>query len=62
LGENGLNFLDANVRKEIPYKTIIALPALFKDSALIDFPFLNPQSKFSFNFCKQPFDQFLLDH
>ena len=43
-------------------KTIIALPALFKDSALIDFPFLNPQSKFSFNCCKQPFDQFLLDH
>ena len=62
LGENGFKFLDANVRKEIPYKTIIALPALFKDSALIDFPFLDPQSKFSFNFCKQPFDQFLLDH
>ena len=62
LGENGFKSLDANVRKEIPYKTIIVLPALFKDSALINFPFLDPQSKFSFNFCKQPFDQFLLDH
>ena len=62
LGENGFKSLDANVRKEIPYKTIIVLPALFKDSALINFPFLDPQSKYSFNFCKQPFDQFLLDH
>jgi tRNA(Ile)-lysidine synthase len=62
LGENGYKLLDPNLRKEIPYKTIIALPGLFKDRNLINFPFLDPSSKFRFSFCKQPFNQFLLDH
>ena len=62
LGENGYKLLDPNLRKKIPYKTIIALPGLFKDRKLINFPFLDPSSKFRFSFCKQPFNQFLLDH
>ena len=62
LGESGYTLLDPDVRKKIPYKTIIALPALFKDRNLINFPFVDPTSKFKFNLCKQPFNQFLLDH
>ena len=62
LGEHGYTLLDPNLRKKIPYKTIIALPGLFKDRNLINFPFLDPSSKFRFSFCKQPFNQFLLDH
>ena len=62
LGESGYKLLDPNLRKKIPYKTIIALPGLFKDRKLINFPFLDPSSKFKFSFCKQPFNQFLLDH
>ena len=62
LGANGYKLLDPNLRKKIPYKTIIALPGLFKDRNLINFPFLDPSSKFRFSFCKQPFNQFLLDH
>jgi tRNA(Ile)-lysidine synthase len=62
LGANGYKLLDPNLRKKIPYKTIIALPGLFKDKNLINFPFLDPSSKFRFSFCKQPFNQFLLDH
>lgn len=62
LGEDGYTFLEPGIRKKIPYKTIIALPALFNDTNLINFPFLDPESKFKFNLCKQPFNQFLLDH
>ena len=62
LGEYGYTLLDPNLRKKIPYRTIIALPGLFKDKNLINFPFLYPSSKFRFSFCKQPFHQFLLDH
>ncbi len=62
LGEDGYTFLDPGMRNKIPYKTIIALPALFKDKKLINFPFIDPVSKFRFNLCKQPFNQFLLDH
>ena len=62
LGEDGYSFLEPGIRKKIPYKTIIALPALFNDNNLIDFPFIDPESKFKFNLCKQPFNQFLLDH
>ena len=62
LGEDGYTFLEPGIRKKIPYKTIIALPALFNDNNLINFPFLDPKSKFKFNLCKQPFNQFLLDH
>ena len=62
LGEDGYTFLEPGIRKKIPYKTIIALPALFNDNNLINFPFLDPNSKFKFNLCKQPFNQFLLDH
>ena len=62
LGEDGYTFLEPCIRKKIPYKTIIALPALFNDNNLINFPFLDPKSKFKFNLCKQPFNQFLLDH
>ena len=62
LGEDGYTFLEPGIRKKIPYKTIIALPALFNDNNLINFPFIDPESKFKFNLCKQPFNQFLLDH
>ncbi|MDC3128492.1 tRNA lysidine(34) synthetase TilS [Paracoccaceae bacterium] len=62
LGEDGYTFLEPGIRKKIPYKTIIALPALFNDTNLINFPFIDPESKFKFNLCKQPFNQFLLDH
>ena len=62
LGEDGYKLLEPDLRKKIPYKTIIALPALFKDNNLINFPFIDPMSKFRFNLCKQPFNQFLLDH
>jgi tRNA(Ile)-lysidine synthase len=62
LGEDGYTFLEPCIRKKIPYKTIVALPALFNDNNLINFPFLDPKSKFKFNLCKQPFNQFLLDH
>ena len=62
LGEDGYSFLEPGIRKKIPYKTIIALPALFNDTNLINFPFIDPESKFKFNLCKQPFNQFLLDH
>ncbi len=62
LGEDGYTFLEPGLRKKIPYKTIIALPALFNDNNLINFPFIDPNSKFKFNLCKQPFNQFLLDH
>ena len=62
LTEDGYKFLEPDIRKKIPYKTIIALPALFNDNNLINFPFLDPKSKFKFNLCKQPFNQFLLDH
>ena len=62
LGEDGYSFLEPGIRKKIPYKTIIALPALFNDNNLINFPFIDPESKFKFNLCKQPFNQFLLDH
>ena len=62
LGEDGYTFLEPCIRKKIPYKTIIALPALFNDNNLINFPFIDPESKFRFNLCKQPFNQFLLDH
>ena len=62
LGEDGYTLLEPGIRKKIPYKTIIALPALFNDNNLINFPFIDPESKFKFNLCKQPFNQFLLDH
>ena len=62
LGEDGYTFLEPGIRKKIPYKTIIALPALFNDNNLINFPFIDPESKFKFNLCIQPFNQFLLDH
>ena len=62
LGEYGYTFLEPGIRKKIPYKTIIALPALFNDNNLINFPFIDPESKFKFNLCIQPFNQFLLDH
>ena len=62
LGKDGYTFLEPDVRKKIPYNTIIVLPALFKDNNLINFPFIDPMSKFRFNLCKQPFNQFLLDH
>ena len=62
LGEDGYSFLEPGIRKKIPYKTIIALPALFNDNNLINFPFIDPESKFKFNLCIQPFNQFLLDH
>ena len=62
LGEDGYTFLEPGIRKKIPHKTIIALPALFNDNNLINFPFIDPESKFKFNLCKQPFNQFLLDH
>ncbi len=62
LGEDGYTLLEPGIRKKIPYKTIIALPALFNDNNLINFPFIDPESKFKFNLCIQPFNQFLLDH
>ena len=62
LGEDGYTLLEPGIRKKIPYKTIIALPALFNDNNLINFPFIDPESKFKFSLCKQPFNQFLLDH
>jgi len=62
LGEDGYTLLEPDIRKKIPYQTIVALPALFKDNNLINFPFLDPVSEFRFHLCKQPFNQFLLDH
>ena len=62
LGEDGYTLLEPVIRKKIPYKTIVALPALFKDNTLINFPFIDPGSRFRFHLCKQPFNQFLLDH
>tara|TARA_B100001057_G_scaffold394092_1_gene403209 strand:+ start:303 stop:1580 length:1278 start_codon:yes stop_codon:yes gene_type:complete len=62
LGADGYTLLESAIRKKIPHKTIVALPALFKDSNLINFPFTDPGSRFRFHLCKQPFNQFLLDH